>query len=162
METDLKELAKFLVKAKQNTYASGAEADGDGKLRIWKYSEGDYSYEDIFSSETEEDKEFAGQELVEYKGNLAWAMGYNGGMIEHFFSEDFVKDTYIFLKAALKLLKEETPFRGPPRLKIGDFEYLCCIDGDLANFTGREQIFYLGEKVYEVEFNGGVTGKKNE
>ena len=159
---DLKELAKFLVKAKKNTYAAGAKADGDGILRIWRYSEGDYNYEDIFTSEYEDDLEFSGQELVEYKRKLVWVMGYNGGMIEQSSTKSFIDDTYIFLKAVLKLVEEDTPFRGPSRLTIGDFDYLCCIDGDISNFTGKEQIYKKGKQVYEVEFNGGLVGKNNE
>ncbi|MEK6959379.1 MAG: DUF5680 domain-containing protein [archaeon] len=152
----LKELARFLVKAKVNTYASHnsdkiiPQRPGFDEL---VFSEGDLSYRDSYSGFY-----FApGQEVAYFKGNPIWVMAYSGGMDKRFHcNELFAKQTFGFLKEALKLVKVSAPFRGPKKLKKGDFEYVNSVKGKINSFVGNEKIYYKSKKVFEQDYIGGL------
>ena len=159
MAIDLKELAKFLVRAKIQTYA------GDGKeitaqrpeFKELEFKEGDWEYRDSYSGFY-----FApGQEIVRFKGKPVWNMSYNGGMLIKYHGDFvFAKKVYAVLKEALKLVKELRPFRGPNKLIKGDFEYVDNSEGDVTSFKGTEKIFYKGEEVYKQDYIGGLIIQK--
>ncbi|MFA6460673.1 MAG: DUF5680 domain-containing protein [Candidatus Woesearchaeota archaeon] len=154
------ELAKFLVKAKIQTYA------GEGKevspqrpgFKELEYFEGDFEYRDsycgFFSA--------PGQEIVRFRGEPIWAMSYNGGMIPEFRSEiAFASRTYQFLKLALSKVEESKPYRGPAHFEEGNWVYRSFIQGDITLFNGRESIFHRRIKVYEQTYMGGLIVSKN-
>lgn len=159
MNINIKELSKFLVKAKVQTYA------GDGKeiapqrtdFRELEFKEGDWEYRDSYSGFY-----FApGQEIVRFQGKPVWNMAYNGGMLAQYHSDfAFAKKVYAVLKEALRLVKESRPFRGPNKLKKEDFEYVDNSEGDITSFKGTEKIFYKGKEVYKQDYIGGlIIGK---
>ena len=155
MKINPNELAKFLVRAKKETYA------GDGKelepqrpsFRELEYKEGDWEYRDSYSGFY-----FApGQEVVRFKGEPVWTMAYSGGMLKEYHGDfEFAKTTFNFLKKALMLIKEERPFRGPLNLKEGDYEYKDESKGDITNFKGEEVILFKGKIVFRQHYIGGL------
>jgi len=159
MEINLEELVEFLVKAKVNTYA------GDGKeiesqrpgFKELEFKEGNWEYRDSYSGFY-----FApGQEVVRFKGNPVWTMAYSGGMNEKYHGNlDFAKQTFRFLKEALKRVEKSRPFRGPEYFKQGDYEYIDKSEGDINNFKGTEKILYKGEEVFRQEYIGGLIVSK--
>jgi hypothetical protein len=159
MEFDLRQLAKFLVKAKIQTYA------GDGKEIVaqrpgfseLEFKEGDFEYRDSYSGFYQA----PGQEVVRYKRKPIWVMAYSGGMEKKYHGDaDFSEKTFSFLKQALMLIEELKPFRGPDYLKEGDYEYINKVDGDITNFRGQEQILYKRGKVFTQDYIGGLIIQK--
>lgn len=76
-------------------------------------------------------------------------MNYVGRILSDGFSGDFLKE-------ALLLVPEEYPFRGPLSYHNGDHHYHCQVDGTFEWFSGREEIFFKNQKVYECLFHGGI------
>jgi len=155
MEINLKELSQFLVKAKIQTYA------GDGKkispqrsgFKEIEFSNGDWYYRDSYCGFYSA----PGQEVVRYKGKPIWMMSYSGGMKKKYHGNfEFAKQTYDFLKEALKRVDESKPFRGPDNFKKGDYEYISKVEGDVKSFVGTEKIFYKGEEVFRQNYIGGL------
>jgi len=52
----------------------------------------------------------------------------------------------------------ENPYRGLSEYSRGGFTYKCKVDGDFNWFTGYEEIFLSGDKIYELYFHGGEVG----
>jgi len=159
MEFDLSQLAKFLVKAKTQTYAGdgkeiAAQRPGFSEL---EFKEGNFEYRDSYSGFYQA----PGQEVVRYKSKPIWIMAYSGGMEKKYHGDaDFSEKTFSFLKQALLRIEELRPFRGPDYLKEGDYEYVNKVEGDIADFSGREQILYKGEKVFTQDYIGGLIIQK--
>jgi hypothetical protein len=156
---DSTELRKFLVRAKINTYAGeGKEIEPERKdFKELEYSEEDFYYRDSYCGFYRA----PGQELVRFKGEPIWAMAYDGGIAEEFYTNElFSKEVYTVLKKALSLINEEIPFRGPEKLEEGDFLYTNEIKGSLESFSGTEKIFYKGKEVFMQNYIGGfILGK---
>lgn len=159
MEFDLTQLAKFLIKAKTQTYVGeGKEimAQRPGFIEL-EFKEGDFEYRDSYSGFYQA----PGQEIVRYKRKPIWAMAYSGGMEKKYHGNaDFASKTFAFLKQALLKVEELKPFRGSGYLKEGDYEYINKVEGDIANFRGEEQILYKGEKVFAQDYIGGLIIQK--
>ena len=159
MKIDLRQLAKFLVKAKIQTYAGDGEevSPQRPKFKELEFKEGDWEYRDSYAGFF-----FApGQEVVRFKGNPVWAMAYSGGMKQKYHGGiEFAKKTFGFLKEALKQIEESRPFRGPHNFKQGDFEYIDESEGDVTFFKGTEKILFKGEEVFRQEYVGGLVVPK--
>ena len=145
-------LNQFLVKAKINTYASsgeGGEKDLEDGSRELVFQEGDFRYRDrYFGSDT-----FIGEEVVWKDGKPMWLMNYYGRIT----SESVpAEEMYQFLQKAMRQITEERPFRGPSKLKEGEFEYIDSSHGAVDDFGGNEKIFYKGEEVYRLYYHGGM------
>lgn len=154
-QLDLKELSKFLVKAKIQSYA------GDGKevqpqrpgFNELEFSDGDWDYRDSYSGFYSA----PGQEIVRYKGKPIWSMAYSGGMKQKYHGNfNFAKQTFGFLKKALELVEESKPFRGSENFQEGDYKYVNEVKGDIRNFKGTEKIFYKDEEVFRQDYIGGL------
>lgn len=76
-------------------------------------------------------------------------MNYIGRMTGENFSGDF-------LKAALFRVPFEAPYRGPSSYSNGDYTYECSVHGEFDWFLGEETIFFMGNKIYECVFHGGL------
>lgn len=159
MIMDLKELVKFLVKAKLGTYAGGGKEITPQRpgFRELEYSEGDWYYRDSYTGFYSA----PGQELVKFRGNPVWIMSYSGGMNEKYHGDyDFAIQTFGFLKVAMLKIDESNPFRGPGNLKEGDWEYVNESEGDIRFFRGTEKILYKGEEVFRQHYIGGTVVQK--
>jgi hypothetical protein len=146
-EKSARQITDFLIRAKRGTYAGkGAEAapsrPGSHDLH---YAEGDLLYIDSFLGGAK----FGGEEALWRDNAPFWAMNYYGVVTD---KEHFSGD---FLKEALLRVPEDKPFRGPSIFADGEYKYTCEVSGDFAYFSGREEIFFRGEKIYECLFHGG-------
>lgn len=145
--TDKAKLIAFLCRAKRNGYAAKAaeeKAPSRPAAHDISYREENFFYFDTFLG----GEQFAGEEAVWINENPVWTMNYAGRVMGEGFSGDF-------LKAALLLVPEEAPFRGPSLYRDGDNIYTCSFSGGFAWYQGREEIFCGEEKVYECFFHGG-------
>ena len=144
-------LHEFLVKAKISTYASGDDSKRvnlpDGSYELI-FSEGDFKYRDRYFGGTA----FSGEEVVWKKDRVIWSMNYYGTLLCRRISS---KKLNIFLRDALALVEETSPFRGPKLFKKDDYEYVTEFSGDTSHFSGTETIYLRGKKVYELHFHGG-------
>ena len=142
------ELAAFLIRAKQKTYAGhGCETEPSRPAsHDLHYSESDYLYIDTYLG----GERFSGEEAVWKSGVPVYAMNYSGRVTGEGFSGDF-------LKAALRKAPQEKPFRGPAAYSEGDYSYSCRVEGDMRWFQGYEEICCLNSKVYDCYFHGGIV-----
>ena len=144
---DIQKLVSFLLLAKRNTYVAA-----DNQTKASRTGSHDYCYEDNSGYKYYDTylggECFAGEEAVWLHEQPVWSMNYVGRVIGENFSGDF-------LKAALKEVPAEQPFRGPEIYTKGDYHYHCKVDGGFVWFQGYEEIFYMDEKIYECYFHGG-------
>jgi len=150
------ELNKFLVKAKTRTYASvgerGEKILQDGCKEL-EYSEGNFLYCDRYYGFNP----FIGEEVVFDNGEVIWGMNYYGGILD---SQISAIEVYSFLQKAMKLVREDRPYRGPNNYIEGEFEYVEKSEGDIERVIGIETIFFRGEEVYKLHYHGGKIRKK--
>lgn len=140
-------MIKFLIKAKQSTYAGkGAETSSSRpKSHDLTYSENDYMYYDTYLG----GDMFVGEEALWVSGNPYWSMNYAGRVTGDNFSGDFLKE-------ALLQVPFDQPFRGPKMYVSGDYTYECTVNGDFQWFQGHETISYKGKVIYECHFHGSI------
>ena len=163
MTIDLKKLAKFLVKAKTGTYASMDKKKIVPERTLHNeldFSEGDFYYRDSYVGFFQA----PGMEEVRLSskyGRTIWTMAYSGGMNKKFHGDiGFAKETFSFLKNALGKVNENAPFRGPAKLKEGNWEYINTFKGDIENFVGHEKILFKGKEVFSQDYMGGLVVEK--
>lgn len=139
-------VVKFLIQAKTKTYAAKvAECESSRpNSHDLKYEEGDFMYLDSYLG----GECFSGEEAVYQKGAPIFSMNYCGRVLHDSFNSDI-------LKAALMLVPEDKPFRGPVFYQENDYVYSCKVTGDLDWFQGYEEICYNNLPVYECFFHGG-------
>lgn len=168
------ELKNFIVRAKRATYASGlAPAGGERKAsRNFPFTEGKFSYLDSSYGGLQ----FLGQEVVWEGDEPIWGMNYWGEALDTDVGrtlgrsdasdvatggglEGGLFDLMAFLKEALLLVTEDSPYRGPSkhRRRYGEVEavYRCNVTGDISGFEGDEAIVVEGRAVYHLFFHGG-------
>jgi hypothetical protein len=147
---DSSALARFLVNAKTEGYASGVESrirklpDGGQEA---SFTEGDYAYRDRWYG----DSQFSGEEIVHHKSKPVWSMNFYGWTEGTHIPAEFPK----FHKAALRRVTAETPFRGPAFYQEGDFAYTNDVTGSIHNFSGVERVFYQGKEIFRLLYHGG-------
>ncbi|MFA7117943.1 MAG: DUF5680 domain-containing protein [Sphaerochaetaceae bacterium] len=151
--TNLNELRRFLVKAKQLTYASGNESiktkENDNSTTLI-FEDGDFKYHDnYFGGEP-----YGGREVVFYHGEPVYMMVYYG-----FVAKDAsdINNVYSVLQKALSLIPEDHPYRGPIEFKEGDYQYSNEYHGEVDNFSGQEFIEHNGKIIYEASYIGGLV-----
>lgn len=154
----LDQLTDFLIKAKKATYASGKKGE---KLpdcsEKFSFSENRFKYVDRFYG----GERFGGREIVFYDDKPVWFIGYYGGL---HLVDDQNGEIYAFLRKALLLVgtppenpcAKILPVRGPERFKEGDFVYENNAIGDLKRFQGSEVIWKKSNRVYILEYSGGI------
>ncbi len=148
------ELQRFLLKAKQSTYAAqGDDASVTPLLpdsRQLEYREGDLLYRDIYVGMLR----FAGQEVVYYEDRAIWSMSYAGGICTNVDAHAAGR-IYAFLRQALLDAPAEMPLRGPRLLTNESMHYTCQCSGSLDRFYGAETITSGTESLYQLYFSGG-------
>jgi len=165
MQIDLNELARFLVTAKRRTYA------GDGKeltnpqrpdFKELVFEDGLWNYRDSYTGYFMA----PGQEVVRFDEKPVWVMSYWGGML-HEFSGDRVlaRETFDFLKKALRGVSLDAPFRGPRNFTLENFRYSSSYEGDITDFNGAESIMkdmeFGARTVFRQKFGGGLVIPKS-
>jgi hypothetical protein len=144
-------LIEFILMAHKHTYAAPKEVKKKYRCenpilpghKDYDFVYGDWRYHDSYAGT----KWAPGREVVFYKGEPVWCMSYQGQTVPGL-AEDFIEETFEFLKKALRTITVDLPFRGPSRFEEGDFVYTFEIKGDLKYFTGREAITYRGKEVF--------------
>lgn len=142
-------LKKFLVEAKQSvqnkntrTTDSCRPNSKDSSFKKYNY----YYYDSNIGNDN-----FVGQEVVWKNEKPFWAMNYHGKTV----SENAPSGLNYFLKKALSLVDEASPFRGPEKFEEDEFVYECSWNGDVQAFAGTEVIKHNDEVVYTLQFHGG-------
>jgi len=157
-------LEEFLLRAKKQGYASGKPPitlKGESGAKIYLYSEENLKpgleyrldYEDRYQG----NYSFFGTETVWMNNKEVWKMSYSGRMLPEYQVPDFTKQTYGFLKKALKRGLKTKPIRGPKGFRHEEFkhfEYINVLEGDIHFFRGTEIIFFKGKEVYRCYYNG--------
>lgn len=142
------ELIEFLITAKKNTYASnnGEEIiSSRPNSNDLIYENDKYKYLDSYFG----GENFIGEEIL-YKNNIPiWGMNYCGIELNENFSSKFLKEV-------LSNVTIDKPFRGPEIYQDGDYLYICQNNGNFDRFSGKEEIYFHKEKVYECVFHGGI------
>jgi len=153
---DIKQLSKFLVKAKINTYASSGEGGeknlSDGS-KEFEFKEKEFKYRDRYFG----NNPFIGEEIVWQNKKVVWGMNYYGEIVSEIIP---TKEIYQFLQEVLKKITEDKPFRGPDNFKQGDFEYFNKAERTLKSSEGEEKIFYKKQLVYKLNYTGGLITEK--
>jgi hypothetical protein len=150
------EFIQFLLAAKRHTYAGQDDDSTVSPLlagsRQLEYRAEPFFYRDIYFGLSY----FVGQETVYYAERPVWSMSYAGGTAPDITSWPEVKSIYAFLRAAMKLVSAERPFRGPQLYAGDDYRYRDDSQGDIERFWGEEQIMHGSTKVYELRYMGGM------
>jgi hypothetical protein len=150
------ELARFLVKAKIVTYASGndefAVRPTLADSHQLEYAENNLLYRDIYYGGLH----FIGIEIVFQEEQPIWGMSYYGGVLPGS-SDQQIAGMSPVLKAALREVPLETPFRGPASFQDGDYHYQNEIHGEILSFHGTETIHIHEKAIYRLLYNGGVV-----
>ncbi len=139
----------FLITAKQNTYAAQGpitKSSRSGSIDL-AYSQDPFRYLDSYLGGFH----FIGEEVVWYQEKPIWGMNYYGHMLVEKSPTEFSN----FLKKALLQVPQEMPYRGPEEFVSGDFCYSCSVEGSIDCFRGKEFVFYMGQKIYQLYFHGG-------
>lgn len=145
------QLHKFIHKASLATYVGGGSyekvVERPGFLELI-FQDGDWCYRDSYAGFYRS----SGSEVVRFKNQVVWVSSYCGGMVTGF--EKLADQTFDFLKQSM-LAKPDLSFRGPDDFKYGDWEYRYHQIGDVAQFTGHEEINYQGKLVFFHDIIGG-------
>lgn len=151
MNSDINDIqfVKFLIKAKQNTYAGSGAMTKSSRIasKDLSFREGKWSYLDTYVG----DFHFIGEEVVWYDQRPVWGMNYYGRMLVEKIPPGFGE----FLKDTLMQVPPEMPFRGPEEFIGKDFSYSCSVEGGLDCFRGKEFITMQGKRIYQLYFHGG-------
>lgn len=153
LSTPEDEFVSFLLNAKRLTYAAhGDDATVTPALpgsRQLEYQKGNLFYRDVYFGGAC----FIGQETVYDGSTPVWGMCYGGGVIR----QGAVRsDVYAFLRAALRQVSTERPYRGPSQWREGISAYTDDSLGDLEGFWGKETITFESNPVYELRYNRGM------
>ncbi|MDD2578273.1 MAG: DUF5680 domain-containing protein [Candidatus Dojkabacteria bacterium] len=145
-------LDAFLREANLNTYAN-ENVKKVSPLRLgskdYHFEKGDLAYHDTYFGATK----FLGEEIVYKSGKATWGMNYYGFTISNEIREDLYGS--ILRPALMAGSGDNIPIRGPKEFINGEWKYTFNADGDLANFTGVEEISKNDEVVCRLYCHGG-------
>ncbi len=154
----LLELSHFIVEANTHTWAGdGVEVPPQRPgYKELEYKRGDWYLRDSYTGYFRA----PGMTTVYYNEIPVWTQSYGGtGMAESHYP--MAEPTFQFLRAALKRVTPELPFRGPKEFTRKDFRYRFHLDeGDITDFAWRESISYQGIAVFLQRGFGGLVVHK--
>lgn len=153
---DKKALQQFLIYANQAGYAGGEEKkwlkESDGSTTI-PYAKGDWhSHDNFFGGEP-----YGGRMIVFHKQEPVWMMVYYGWIIKGVDPDP----VYAILRGALKAMPVDAPFRGPKKFAEGEYTYENSWTGDIARYSGEEQITQGQKIIYHANYMGGLVDQRN-
>lgn len=145
------EFQDFLVNAKTHTYASVGDPRErrlpDGKREL-TFEEGEWKYVDVYYGSDP----FIGEEIVWKDGKIYWGMNYYGKCVSKTLTP---KEIYGFVRKGMRQVGIDRPFRGPSEFIEGEWRYTDASTGGIEDFSGHEEIYFKGEKVYDLVYHGG-------
>lgn len=154
-EAWLKDLANFIVEANSQTWAAdGAEVDPERPgYKELQHIRGDWRLRDSYTGYFRA----PGMTTVYYKDMPAWTMAYGGhGQTEGF--EDRAKETFNFLRNALKQVSPEMPFRGSELYEEGDKRYTFnLLNGGITDALWKEEIHEGGKLTFTQTGIAGIV-----
>lgn len=152
---DIKKLRDFLVSANLAGYAGGEEKkwirEPDGSTTI-PFSKGDWRLNDNFFG----GEPYGGRMVVFEKEHPVWIMTYYGWVADG----NDVNPVYEILRAALRQMPEDHPYRGPREFTQGNFTYKNTWEGELNRFSGTETIEQNEKVIYIADYRGGEVDKR--
>lgn len=148
-------LKQFLIESNKAGYAGGNQKqwkkESDSSLTI-TFEKGLWrSSDNFFGGEP-----YGGRNIVFYKNRPCWIMVYYGWVAK---TED-ANNVFSFLRGALSRMPDEHPFRGPEKHQNNEYIYTNAWNGDVARFTGEEQIHKDQVLIYEAQYNGGLVDQR--
>jgi hypothetical protein len=150
-----RELSQFLVNAKIETYASGSDKFVVNSVLTdshqLEFSKDDFLYRDIYYGGLH----FIGMETVFQSGTAIWGMSYYGGIVPES-PKAQIAGMPAVLKAALRQVPLDTPFRGPAIFRTSDYVYENDAQGEVNHFHGYEIIHIQGRVIYRLHYSGGM------
>lgn len=147
-EVKLDELKKFIVEARENTFAGVGIFIDNPRLKGSKelgYQKGNFIYQDIYF---DGEKNFIGQEIVYYNNKPVWGMGYLGDQTPDEITE--------FLKKALSGLSEKCRFGENCGIERKELHYKDNGIGGITKFSGQETISFKEKNIYKLNYQGGL------
>ncbi|MHA3916375.1 DUF5680 domain-containing protein [Halovulum sp. GXIMD14793] len=149
----MKQLEKFIILAKQQTYVGGGQNSEPCRLgsHDLTFTEGDWSYRDSYFGGTD----FLGQETVWHSERPIWAMNYYGYILR----PDLIdaERAGAVIKEALSSLYKEGRFLGGYECLFGEYRYRDEVGGDYRHFDGVETIILGNETAYTLKYHGGMV-----
>lgn len=151
-EITIEELTAFLKEANLNTYAN-EKVKKVSSLRPgssdYHFEKGDLTYHDTYFGSTN----FIGEEVVYKNSKPAWAMNYYGFTLSNKINESLFDS--ILRPALMSGSGDNIPVRGPKEFTNGEWKYTFNTNGNLANFTGIEEIFKNDKVICRLYCHGG-------
>ena len=145
-------LDAFLREANLKTYANES-VKRTASLRPgssdYHFEKGGLTYHDTYFGTTK----FVGEEIVYKSGKPAWGMNYYGFTVSNEISEGLFDA--ILRPALMSGSGDNIPVRGPKEFINGEWKYTFNADGDLANFTGLEEISKNEKVICRLYCHGG-------
>lgn len=149
----IEELTEFLHVANKSTYANKDAT----KVRSSRLKSEDYHFEKgnlIYHDTYFGGRDFIGGEVVYKNSKPVWGANYFGFILDDNVGE---KEVYAFLrKALIQEYDDVTPVRGPSKFSDNDWLYQFSANGNLANFSGKEEISLKGKIIYQCFVHGGI------
>lgn len=152
-EAVLKNLEAFVIQAKSRTYVGSGPKLLPYRLgsQDLQYADGDWVYHDSYFGNSD----FAGQEVVYYRGTPVWVQNYFGYLIRP--DRITAAEAGAMIKESLTAMYREGRFLGGFTHTSGDLTYVDTSEGDVFRFQGREWILRDGEQVYMLLYHGGLV-----
>ena len=159
---EINELLAFVYEAKLKTYASNEPDPRVTRTEIGfdteiKYKPGDSPW--FYSDHYTGSYAAPGQEIVEWRAIPVWSMSYDGGMAPQYWGDRVMaKETFRFLKEALRHAPTENPYRGPSLYQSQNlrWRYRNNWVGNITRFHGEEKITYDGKVIFRQNYMGGL------
>ncbi len=153
LDISLETLDGFLREANLNTYANENVKKAPPlrpSSRDYHFEKSNLIYHDTYFGTTK----FIGEEIVYANGKPIWGMNYYGTTLNNKVSESMADA--ILRPALMSGSGDNIPVRGPREWINGEWKYTFEPSGDLANFTGIEEISKNGAVVYRLHCHGGL------
>lgn len=145
-------LAAFLKEANKHTYANES-AEKVPSLRPgsrdYHFEKDDLAYHDTYFGSTK----FIGEEIIYKDHQPIWGMNYYGFTLDNEINEELFDA--ILRPALMSGSGDNIPVRGPKVFINNAWKYTFHTEGDLANFTGLEEIARDGRVVCRLHCHGG-------
>ncbi len=151
-----KDYIKFLIEAKQQTYANEniekVESSRKGS-KDYEYTNGTFTYHDTYFGGIK----FIGEEVIYSDSKIPiWAMNYYGVTLDENLSEETMD---MALRPALMKVGEDEkvlPVRGPSEFINGEYIYKFTSNGNIEDFEGIEEIYKSKKLIYRLKCHGGI------
>ena len=145
---NLENLKKFISEARENTYAGDGVPADDPRLTgsfQFEFQKADYFYRDIYFAG---ENNFIGQEIIYQNNKPVWGMNYFGNNPD--------KEATIFLKQSLFEMSQECRFGQACEFEKSGLKYEDHGQGNMENFSGKEQIAKKEKIIYSLTYHGGL------